>query len=76
MCEAAAAQGFASFQRNGLMWSLANAPQEFQFDLHARAEAGGQVLGWSYSEMGWYVVPAGAAQNVGSGAMTDCDQPS
>lgn len=76
MCEAAAAQGVASFQRNGLMWSLANAPQEFQFDLHARAEAGGQVLGWSYSEMGWYVVPAGAAENVGSGAMTDCDQPS
>jgi hypothetical protein len=76
MCDAAAAEGFASFQRNGLMWSLANAPQEFQFDLHARAEAGGQVLGWSYSEMGWYVVPAGAAQNVGSGAMTDCGQPS
>lgn len=82
MCDTAAAQGFTSFQRNGLMWSLANAPQEFQFDLHARAEAGGQVLGWSYSTMGWYVVPDGglygtpdgAARNPGSGAMIDCNQ--
>jgi hypothetical protein len=72
MCEAAAARGLASFQRNGLMWSLANAPQEFQFDLHARVEAGGQVLGWSYSTMDWYVVPDAAVQNVGSGPTVDC----
>jgi hypothetical protein len=72
MCEAAAAQGFASFQRNGLMWSLANAPREFQFDLHAKAEAGGQVLGWSYSAMGWYAVPDRAVRNVGSGERITC----
>ena len=76
MCDAAAARGVASFQRNGLMWSLANAPQDFQFGLHAMALSGGQVLGWSYAEMGWYVVPERAAQNVGSGATTECGQPS
>lgn len=72
MCEAAAAQGFASFQRNGLMWSLANAPQEFQFDLHAKAEKDGQVLGWSYAGMGWYMVPDRAAPNVQSGTGFTC----
>lgn len=72
MCEAAARRGFDSFARHGVLWSLTNAPQEFQHGLHALAEAGGQVLGWSYADMDWYAVPDRAVANVGSGAAFTC----
>jgi hypothetical protein len=60
MCEAAAKRGFGAFHRNSFAWSLRTAPQEFQFELHAYAETGGQRLGWSYRELDWYELPAGA----------------
>jgi len=74
MCEAAARRGFDSFARHGVLWSLTNAPQEFQFGLHARAEVGGQVLGWSYADMDWYIVPESVARTVRSGPVVACDQ--
>lgn len=60
MCRTADAEGIGSFRRHSLLWSLANAPQEFQFEIHAAAERAGERLGWSYREMGWYVIPTTA----------------
>lgn len=68
MCSTA--RGFDSFARNGLMWSLANAPRDWQFDVHALAEVDGQVLGWSYATMDWYAMPETAS--VGSGEVFTC----
>ncbi len=72
MCETAAARGFSTFQRNGLFTSLAGAPREFQFDLHAMAEHDGAALGWSYRDMDWYVIPTDAQRNVAGGESFTC----
>jgi hypothetical protein len=64
MCETAARHGVTSFPRNSLLWSLGNAPQEFQFEIHARIEANGQRFGWSYREMDWYPIPNRATADV------------
>jgi hypothetical protein len=72
MCQTAAKRGFDRFDRSSFAASLAFAPQEFQFDLHARAEDSGQVLGWSYSTMDWYVIPDRAQGNVTAGAAFHC----
>lgn len=76
MCQAATARGFTEFQRNSFMWSVANTPQEPQFELHAAAQVGEQRMGWSYAQMDWYVIPQSAAQNVGSGPKVSCYQAS
>jgi hypothetical protein len=57
MCQAAIKRGFSEFRRNSFRWSLANTPQEFQFDIHASAKVDGQRQGWSYRDMDWYVIP-------------------
>ena len=72
MCETAAQRGLGSFQRNGLMWSLANAPSEYQFGLHALATDGDRTLGWSYQAMDWYVVPENTVSNVAAGDIFIC----
>lgn len=64
MCETAVAMGIKEFRRNSLRWSLANTPEEFQFDIHANAKLGDRWLGWSYREMNWYVIPERAEGNV------------
>lgn len=71
MCETAARYGVTAFPRNAFLWSLANAPQEFQFEIHARLDAQGQRLGWSYRAMDWYVIPKGASDAV-TGAVFTC----
>jgi hypothetical protein len=57
MCATAPALGIATFRRNSFFWSLVNAPEEFQFDIHAVATVGEESYGWSYREMGWYLIP-------------------
>lgn len=64
MCQQAAALGITEFRRNTLLWSLANTPREFQFEIHALATTGKGRLGWSYREMAWYAVPVDAAVDV------------
>ncbi|MEO8241724.1 MAG: hypothetical protein ABI832_05385 [bacterium] len=72
MCQTALAHGFSSFDRNSLFTSLAAAPREFQFDLHGLANVPGQVLGWSYRDMDWYVIPADTVPNVAGGESYVC----
>jgi hypothetical protein len=64
MCREAPARGITTFQRHSLLWSLANVPEEWQFEIHAVAAAEGKSLGWSYREMTWYDIPERAAGNV------------
>lgn len=64
MCREASARGVTTFQRHSLLWSLNNAPREWQFEIHAVASLDGKTLGWSYREMTWYDIPEGAAGNV------------
>ena len=71
MCKAGARHGFTTFQRQGFGWSLANAPSEFQVDVHGLAEVEGQRLGWSYRAMDWYSIPANVTRADG-GAVFDC----
>lgn len=71
MCRAAAAAGISEFRRNTLLWSLRNAPREFQVAVHALADSGGQRRGWSYHRMGWYDIPATATVEVDA-RLFDC----
>lgn len=71
MCKAAAGQGFTTFQRHGFGWSLANAPREFQTELHGIATVDGQRLGWSYRAMDWYAI-APEVTRVDGGMAFDC----
>lgn len=71
MCQAAATRGITSFARNSFFWSLANAPREWQWEIHARAEVNGTPLGWSYRSLGWYAIPARASDEV-TGAVVTC----
>lgn len=71
MCAKAEALGITEFKRNSLLWSLFNAPREFQFEVHAKAEMAGRRLAWSYREMDWYDVPANALADVFAPAF-DC----
>lgn len=64
MCKAAAARGFDSFALNSFGWSLANVPQEFQFELHALAAVEERRLGWSYRLQDWYPIPPNASADV------------
>lgn len=57
MCQEALALGVTGIKRNSRLWSLANAPREFQFELHAELWRDGQRYGWSYGEMAWYLIP-------------------
>ena len=56
MCQTAAWRGVTTFQRNTFLTSLAEAPREVQFTLHAALPD--QRLGWSYRAMDWYPIPA------------------
>jgi len=69
MCQTAAAHGVTSFQRNSFMTSLAETPREFQFTLHAALPD--QRLGWSYSAMEWYPIPA-SVQRFAAGEAFSC----
>lgn len=60
MCASAKEIGLDQFRRNTLLWSLANAPEEFQFEIHAAGEIGKRRMGWSYREMHWYEIPPDA----------------
>lgn len=64
MCRAAAAQRIQSFRRHNFFCSLRNAPQEFQFEIHAAGEADGRRYGWSYREMAWYPIPSDTSGEV------------
>lgn len=57
MCRTAEARGIHEFHRRSFYWSLRNAPQEFQFELHASAKSMDGDLGWSYHDMDWYDIP-------------------
>ena len=72
MCAAAAKRGFDRFDRSSFAASLADAPQPFQLDLHAKAVMSGQSLGWSYRTMDWYVIPPTVVQNVAGGGPYTC----
>ena len=73
MCQAAVKRGFSEFRRNSFGWSLANTPQEFQFNIHATAKVDGQWLGWSYRDMDWYAIPEDASADV-VGATFSCPE--
>lgn len=74
MCKSAALRGFDSFERNSLAWSLANAPREWQPEIHARVALNGQTLGWSYGAQDWYVIPDGTLAEV-TGPVVSCPTP-
>jgi len=42
--------GASTFERHSFLWSLRNAPREFQFEVHALARVKGQSFIWSYRE--------------------------
>jgi len=69
MCRTAAVHGVTSFQRNSFLISLAETPREFQFTLHAALPD--QRLGWSYSAMEWYPIPA-SVQRFDAGEAFSC----
>jgi cbb3-type cytochrome oxidase subunit 3 len=56
MCQAAADRELSEISRRSFYWSLRNAPQEYQFGLHAYVTHDGQRLGWSYRELNWYEI--------------------
>lgn len=64
MCREAAALGITGFERHSLLWSLANAPRDWQLGVHAVAMVDGSVLGWSYRDMRSYDIPEGVAGNI------------
>ncbi|KIT17639.1 hypothetical protein [Jannaschia aquimarina] len=63
MCLAAEARGITEFRRNSLLWSWFHAPREWQFDLHAGFDEGGERYGWSYAESDWYRLPPNVGGN-------------
>lgn len=54
MCATAKDLGTDKLFRNSLLWSLQNAPEEFQFEVHAITKVNGQRWAWSYRELNWY----------------------
>ncbi|MFY0618920.1 hypothetical protein [Shimia sp.] len=73
MCEAATQAQLGDFQRNTFYWSLANAPREFQFQIHALAIVDDKAFGWSYRKLDWYEIPHAAQINVWvSGETASC----
>ena len=70
MCRTAAVHGVTSFQRNAFLTSLAETPRDIQFTLHAALPD--QRLGWSYSAMDWYPIPA-SVQGFDPGETFSCN---
>ena len=58
MCVSVKRQGLDSFGRHSFLFSLANAPRDFQNNLHAGLKVDNKRFGWSYKEMDWYLIPA------------------
>jgi hypothetical protein len=57
MCRQVEVRGLTGFKRNTFLWSLRNAPEEFQDEIHAMAWLGDSQFGWSYRDMDWYEIP-------------------
>ena len=64
MCATAAKRGFDHFDRTSFANSLTFARGPNQFNIHAKAQSGGQTLSWTYSAMDWNLLPTTVAQNV------------
>lgn len=69
MCQTAASHGVTRFQRNSFLTSLSQTPRDIQITQHAAIAT--QRLGWSYSAMDWYVIPA-SVQGFDAGAAFSC----
>lgn len=72
MCATARALGVTQIKRNSLLWSISNAPREFQIELHAEIVRDDARLGWSYGEQDWYRVPDTIFARVAHDAVTIC----
>ncbi len=72
MCATAAQRGFDHFDRTDFATSLTLMPGPLRGNIHAKAQSGGQTLGWTYSTMDWVVLPPSTAQSVTADAPFTC----
>jgi hypothetical protein len=61
MCRTAEARGLTDLRRNSFYWSLGNAPDNLQEELHGAARLGDRRFGWSHYQMDWYEILPGTA---------------
>lgn len=72
MCKTAFMQGVSQIKRNTFSWSLLNAPDEWQFEIHATTNIRGKRYGWSYRDMNWYEIKPGTWGEVKVSSFDDC----